>query len=924
MRAAQDELIGRDAELTAVVEFLAAVPDGPRALLFEGEAGVGKTSLWKRAVYAATTRAYRVLSAAPTEAEAGLPYAVLGDLLDPVPEEAMASLSSPLRKALDVALFRAPAEQTPTDQLAISTAFLRVLRQLASDQAVLLAVDDIQWADGPSMRVLAYAMHRLDRQQLKVIAALRVPAVNEVATALQKALGGEQLQRLEIGPLPLDVIDDLLLHRLPRPLRRPELEQVCVISAGNPFFALEIGRFILANPSDLKAGEPLPLPSSLTDAIKGRITGLPKSTRDVLVAMAALSRPDEGLLQRADRRATAALDAAFGAQVIERVGERLRFTHPLLASVVYSMADPAARREWHSRLADLVGDSEERARHLALAATGPNASVADALEEAATLANARGAPDAAAELAQQASELTPTELQDAIERRRIMTVEFRMRAGDVPGARVLLEAVLQSSRGGKRSAEALRLMGSLTLGGDDLIEAERFLTDALSEAGDDLHAQAIIERDLIRLFMQRGKLQEAFEHSVLLTEIARRSNDGSLIAVAQRSRAMPERSFGSLSPEAQATAVALAEGRLSVPIDDNAGGLHPLMDWAVVLKFTDDFARARTLFKRVLVLTEGRDESLRAPVLFHLAEMECWAGDWLLAAVYAYECEKSVIHAGHRSYARLHLNAKALLHCCRGEFEAARSAAQDALAISTSVGDEPYRRRALAILGSTELAAGDAAAANRWFDTVRARGNLGGYRGVVRSEGDEVDALIAVGRIGDAEAVSARLAGYDDPWERAIGARCRALLAAAGGDFELSIVEFERALSAHADLPMPLERARTLLGYGTVLRRTKRKRVAREKLEEALEVFKSLGAVAWIKRADSELSRIAPAAAGVGSLTPTEMRVAELVVNGRTNKEVAAALFLSVKTVEANLSRVYSKLNVRSRSQLVARFTSQR
>lgn len=136
--------------------------------------------------------------------------------------------------------------------------------------------------------------------------------------------------------------------------------------------------------------------------------------------------------------------------------------------------------------------------------------------------------------------------------------------------------------------------------------------------------------------------------------------------------------------------------------------------------------------------------------------------------------------------------------------------------------------------------------------------------------------------------------------------------------------DFDEALTAHDSFAMPLERARTLLAYGTAQRRAKQKRPARHSLEEALATFNSLGAAAWINRAEAELSRIAPAAAGIGSLTPTEARVAELVAGGRTNREVAAGLFLSEKTVEANLSRIYAKLSVRSRTELAARLTAQR
>jgi DNA-binding CsgD family transcriptional regulator len=912
-------LIGRDEELAALADSLESAQDGPRVLLLEGEAGIGKTSLWKAALSSAVTQGYRLVSAAPTEAEDALPYAVLGDMLDPVPKDAMASLTTSLRTAVEVALFRAPAHQGPTDQLAVSTAFLRLLRHIAADQRVLLAVDDIQWADASSMRALSFAMHRLANEQVRLLTTLRVPSRSDVEETLRKAVGDGQIQRLQLRPLPLNIIDDVLLQRLERPLRRPELDQVYAVSGGNPFFALEIGRFIIGHPENLKAGQPLPLPASLSDAIKNRIRRLSPATLDILMAMASLSRPDEALLQAVDSRALSALDEASSAQVVERSAGRLRFTHPLLGSVIYSLADPASHRAWHSKLAEFVANPEERARHLALAATSSDARVADALEEAARSANARGAPDAASALAEQASKLTPPEFPEAIERRRIMTAEFRMRAGDVPGARDLLRSVLESRPSGKRPAEALRMMGSLTLGGEDLVEAERFLTEALLQTGEDLRAQAIIERDLITVFNQRGKLQEAVEHSARLSEIASQVDDPAILAAAQRFRAITRRHLGPVPPDVIATAAALADGDISVEIDDSAGGLHPLMHWATLLKWSDDFPRARKLLKRALAVTEGRDESLRAPVFLHLAELECWAGDWLLAAVYLDECEKSVIHTGHRSYERLSLSAKAMLNCCRGEFDAAREAAQATLAISSAIGDEPYLRRALAILGATELAAGNPLEANAYFDRLRARGNHEGFRGSIRSESDELDALVAVDRLGDAEAVCARIAAFDDPWQRAIGARGRAILAAARGDLAVSIPEFEHSLTAHEQLPMPLERARTLLSYGTTLRRAKQKRAARSRLEEALAIFKSLGATAWIARAESELSRIAPAAAGVSELTPTETRVAGLVAKGRTNKEVAAELYMSVKTVEANLSHIYDKLGVRSRSELAGR-----
>jgi DNA-binding CsgD family transcriptional regulator len=898
------ELIGRKAEQAALADFLDSAREGTRVMVLQGEAGIGKTSLWRAAMSSVRPRGGRVLGSAPTEAESGLPYALLGDLLDPVPEDAIASLPAPLRNALNAALFQEGVEQGSTDQLAVSTAFLRVLRHMAAEQPLVLAVDDIQWADGPSMRILAFALHRLDVEPVRLLAALRTSSSNDADSALRKAVGDLRIQRLQVGPLPLPVIDDLLLQRLERPLRSPELDQVYAVSGGNPFFALEIGRFIVEHPANQRAGELLPLPASLTDAVAGHMAALSPATRNILVAMAALSRPDESLLEKLDSHAAAALDEAANAGVVERTAGRLRFTHPLHASVIYSTADATARRKWHAKLAEVVTDAEEKARHLALAAAAPDAKVAGALEEAARSANARGAPDAASALAQQASELTPADLLEAIERRRIMTAEFRMRAGDVPGARELLLSVLQAAPTGRRPAEALRLLGSLTLGGENLVEAEDYLIEALSLPIADLHQRAILERDLITVFNQRGKFQEAIEHSAQLSAIAAQLENPEVVAVAQRLKMVTDRHAGRQSPESIATAVALADRVVSLPLEDTTGGLHPLLHWGTMLKWSDDFARARILLKRALEMTDGRDESLRAPLLLHLAEIECWAGDWLLAALYVDECEKSVIHSGHHSYARLALSAKAMLHCCRGEFDEARAAAQETVDISTAIGDEPYLRRGLIVLGATELADDNPVAANEYFDRLRARGNHQGFRGSIRSESDEIDALVAVGRTSDAQAVCERLEATNDPWQKAISARGRAMLCAVRGDLEASILEFDRALVAHEQLPMPLERGRTLLAYATALRRAKRKRAARERLEEAMSIFKSLGAPAWTKRAEAELSRVAPGTAGVSELTPTEVRIAQLVANGHTNKEVAARLFLSVKTVEANLSRI--------------------
>lgn len=915
-------MVGRDFEFQHITHFLGDW-GGPKVLAIEGEPGIGKTGLVAAAIAAATDLRYTVLRASPTEAEAELPYSVLGDVLAPAPAAAFSVLSKPLRMALDVALLRLPAEQAPIEQLAVSAAFLRLIGEIAAaGSALLLVVDDLQWADPPSTRVLHYALHRIVDEPIKAVVASRTSGSSDPIAAMRKAVGDRSLERLPIGPLGREAIDDLLLARLSRPLTRRELEQVYVVSRGNPFFPLEVGRHIVSSPSIVESAEPLTLPVTLMEAIAERIASLPASAIEALAAMAAMTRPDEAVLQKARPELVAQLNAGLTLKLIERESGRTRFAHPLIASAVYAAVDVRIRRELHARLATVVADPEEQARHLALAATGPDSAVADSLEIAARSANSRGAPEVAATLAHHAWELTPAADHEAVTRRRILTAEYRMRAGDLPAARELLDDVLRSSPDESRPYDALRLLGTLALGGESLMEAESILVEALARAPDD-RARASVERELARVLSQQGRIQEAFEHSVRLSELAPRCGDASLIATADRFLALAEsRRSGRIPAEVRSIATRLADPQLTSPSDDNVGGLHPLQDWAIQLKMCDDFAHARILLKRALALTEGRDESLRAPLLFHLAEIEYWTGDWLLAAVYTHECERSVVHSGHASYARLHLVANAMLSYGKGRLDEAREFARRAVAISTAIGDEAYRRRSLAILGATELVAGRAHEANRHFEEIRSGGNHQAYRGVVRSEGDEIEALLAAGQAVEAEAVVARLETFDDPWQRAIGARSRGLIAAASGKTSDASEQFERALGSHGDLGMPLEHGRTLLAFGSLLRRSKQKRAARERLMEAAEAFQKLGSTVWADRAMAELSRVAPSPAA-DTLTPTEERIAALVATGMPNKEVAAELFLSVKTVEANLSRIYGKLGVRSRGELAARMASQ-
>jgi AAA ATPase domain len=373
-------ILGRDAELAKVQSFLESVPRGPSALLLEGAAGIGKTTLWHAGVSFARAGGHRVLSCRAAESEARLSYAALGDLFD----FELPDLPAPQKRALDAALLRAEIEGAPPDQRAVAVASLGVLRALAAPAPVVVAIDDVQWLDVPSARVLAFVVRRLEAAPIRFLVALRVGAGGD-PLGLGRVGPALRLQRVSIGPLREEAMTRLLKDRTQGDLTHPLLLRLHRISEGNPFFALEIVRALAGQGIRPAPGEPLPVPEDLQALLGTRLAALPSSAADGLLVAAAAARPTEDLVVAAAARpdrASAGIGRAEEAGILQRAGGRIGFTHPLLGSTVYAAATPQARRSVHRRLADLVVDPEERARHLALAASGPDLRVARALEEA--------------------------------------------------------------------------------------------------------------------------------------------------------------------------------------------------------------------------------------------------------------------------------------------------------------------------------------------------------------------------------------------------------------------------------------------------------------------------------------------------------------------------------------------------------------
>jgi len=472
-------LTGRQPELAAVEMFLDE--RGPGALLLEGETGIGKTSVWDVGVEAARERGMVVLAARPAGAEVRLSFAGLADLLGHLPASAYASLPPPQRRAIDAALLRADAPGGLTDSRAVGQAVVGVLRTVASDGPIVVAIDDLQWLDPPSGRALTFALRRLVDDRISLLATARMDVRDAPPFGLDRVLRDGCLRRVRIGPLSQGAVHELLRARLRLNLSRPALLRLHERTGGNPFFALEIGRLLEGR---IEATHDLPLPNSLRELVHERLAPLPPATRRVLLAAAALSKPRLSLL---GRTAPADLRPAVESGIVKLEGDALVFSHPLLAFVLYEETPSVERRRVHARLARVIRDPEERARHLALATLRADERVATELERAAQRASARGAPEAAAELVRLARRLTPGSNVE----RLLAEAEYTFESGDTSRARTLMEEAVDLLGAGPRRAHALARLAWLRGGwGDDPHGALALLDGAVEQAAGDLAVQA--------------------------------------------------------------------------------------------------------------------------------------------------------------------------------------------------------------------------------------------------------------------------------------------------------------------------------------------------------------------------------------------------------------------------------------------------
>ena len=909
-------------------KFLEAVPEGPVGLLIEGEVGIGKTTLWSEAAAAAGRgRSYRVLACRPVESETQLAFSALGDLLDDVQAEPLSGLPEPQRRALEVALLRREAEGPAPHARAVSLGLLGVFRSLAKASPVVVAVDDVQWLDRPSASALEFVARRLKEEPIGFLVAQRREAGGDVPLDLERALPEDRLERLPVGPLGVEALDRLLRARLDAQFHRPALLLLHATSGGTPFFALEIARSVLQRDVPLTPGQPLPVPDNLRALVSERLAGLTPSAREVALAVSVLQRATAELVVAAadGQGGTTGLAEAVDAGVLEVEGDRVRFAHPLLASVLYANATAAERRRLHERLAAVLEDPEERAGHLALAAQGPDGAVAAELDEAAQKARARGAPDAAATLWEQARRFTPGELVDEAHRRGIEAAECHFEAGETERAGALLEEIVAASPSGRDRARALTRLAWVRVFTEGFDVGAELFEAALAEVRDDVRLRIEIERGLAWTAQVFGNVAAAEARSRAALEMAETLGEPKVLASALADVALHQcLRGGGIAFSTIERALCLESDAGWQPILGRPGWIHGmLLEWAD--KLDDSRATLETL--RSSVLAHGDEHSVSF-VTGRLGRVECLAGNLEQAARYAEECYEAITQAGQeqRPYA---LAVRALVFAHLGLVERTRSATDEGLPLALRVGVLPAYFELLAIRGFLELSLGSAAEAHQFLGPLpQAVAEAGfGEPAHFRFHGDAIETLLALGRTEEATALlvefEQRGKALQRVWALTIASRCHALVSAAAGDLDRAYAELDRALELHKRLQQPFERGRTLLVLGTIKRRQKKKRAARESLDQAIAVFDRLGARLWSEKARVELARISGRAPAPGGLTPTEEQVAALVAAGRTNREVADALFISPRTVQWNLSKIYRKLGVRSRAELAAKLASE-
>ena len=817
-------VLGRDAELAALTDFLER--PAPQALVLTGGPGIGKTTLWRAAIAAAQERGMRVLSAQATDAVAQLSFGALTDLCRGIEDDAFEDVPAPQRAALDVALLRAAPTAVPPEPRAIALGFAAVLRALAGEQPLVIAIDDLQWLDAASADAIVFAAARLDDAPVSFLLARR-PAE---ATGLEHAL--PMLQEVELGPLGLVATRRLLAERLKLRLSRQSVRRIVETTLGNPLFALEVARAIGDR-------DDVPVSGALEDMLGTRVANLPDAHRRVLLAVAL--GPGLDLAELAV--VAPAVDEAWAAGLIVVERDRVRASHPLLAEAAKNRALSADRRAVHRSLASVTAEPELQALHLALAADRPDAELADRVAAAAQASSARGARQQAVRLAEHALRLTPA---DAPEHsRRLLALAHALEiAGDADRITALLEPVASHLPAGPVRAEAWLLLSE---GGAvrTFADYDHYLDLALAECDGDPALLADV--------LAKKSVDASASRIATMAKAERFALD----ALAAGERAGPEAERVALM------ALAWVRAMTGHPIDDICARHRAATDAAPYLAesperiagqqlvWRGEIAPARALLGRLLALADERGEANSYALLrLHVTELELRAGNWDAAERLLDEWAQSA--DADLLVPPMYERCRALMYAGRGDAEEAEEWATRAIDDARTVGilwdeHEALRARVQVALLADEPDRGAASARAVWEPTRRDGVDEPGVYPVAP---DLVEALARLGELDEARAVTERLAAlaqaHGHPWGSISARRSEALIRLAERPYDATAsAELERVAAAYDVLGLRFDAARTHLARGRGERRHRQWAAARSSLERAGAAFAALGSTGW-------------------------------------------------------------------------------
>jgi DNA-binding CsgD family transcriptional regulator len=894
--------VGRARERAALADFVAhADPAGPRALLLAGPPGSGKTTLLTEAagIASGVVRTTRAVAQ-----EAGLPHTVLADLVDgwdaDDPGDAGGALSAGQQRVLRGVLTGEPPPGGTTWRV-VGTTVLALLRSRAASGPVLLVVDDAQWADPDSLRVLGYAVRRAP-VGVRLLASVRT-ALGGTRVVVPEALAGLSPTVSELGDMPASELAEVVRRRFPD-LPAPRVREIVTASGANPFVAMALAR--------RDPGTPV-LPVAVEEVTGAALARLGPAARRVVEGSAVLQHVTAPLLAAllaGPAGIDGGLDEAEEAGVLRESEGAWEFTHPLFRAAA-SEAIPARRRQrLHLAAAGLV-TGEERARHLAASTTGPDPEVSAELADEARRAAHRGSPDLAVELWRAALRCTPPDRPDDARDRWFALARVLLHLDRSDEARDAARNAVSGSTSTDDRCRALALEASAVRRLEGREAHNRVLSGAL-----DLNPSPDCEIDLLEQLLpsvaDAGRTADLADHLARLDVLAtlaspeasaRASATGVLhafqegrlgaAAALDRLRALDG---GGTAVEDARNNIAMWAGQSEVAL---AGWEAILSDLRSIgdVATTVEVLQYRTDYDLRLGRTERARHTLEGPLAAELSDVD--GSDAFT----------------HELWARL------LAHA--GDAAGARAAAGRSLALA---GDAAWlRSRAHAASGLADLVAGRPAEAARELDlAVAADPDLVTWRhGVCFVAVDRVEALAAAGDVAAARVAVKQVLEqanlWGDGWVLAAAARSRAHVLRAEGDHLAAYDAASTAVELSEEQPFSPDLGRALLAAAAAARQLRRRKVARDLLDRAGEVFTAAGYDGWLPHVRTELSRIGGRPAATGELTRSEELVARLVAEGHSNREVAERLSLSVRTVESHLSRAYAKLGVTSRTGLSRR-----